>query len=317
MTNEEAGINAVKQALYYIILRDFPKRQNRIAVRLYNVYGFGYESAHCYKDMMWSIRGKLVSYSKPPDPTLIVPPDMKLDEVVDTAWSFYRRCQMDEATAYINAALSMAPDKTLHRRLQRLQGMICYFKADFEGAALIFPQPLAGQPNDWWARDKLTLAGIFTRLNRLDEATREIADVAGAGQKYLSLLIAIPACEAMVMIMRGQIDSAKQSLVIAFEKMKQLYATIKDRRQKRLGDLAYFNPSAVHEAAFDTATGFVMTGDLATAIQVLSTIDENVFPPNLFLLENDPALEPLRMNKHYGPLFFKWLTEAKEQEGRI
>jgi hypothetical protein len=42
MTPEEAGQNTIKQELYYIPLRYISERQQRLAIKLYNVYGFGY-----------------------------------------------------------------------------------------------------------------------------------------------------------------------------------------------------------------------------------------------------------------------------------
>lgn len=311
LTLEEAGSNALQEALYHIGLRRLPTRQHKIGMRLYNVYGFGYDNAHVHKDMIWSVQGNLVSDSKPPEPSLVVHAGMKLDDVVDTAWSFYRQGLMDEAMSYIRTALTMRPDESLCRRLHRLQGMIHYFRGEFEDAARIFPQPLEGQPDDWWARDKLTLAKIFARINRLDEASSQIATVAEAGRKDLSLAVSIPAIEAMVMIKRDQIVPAQYRLNTAFDELKKLCDMINNRKQKGLGNPVYYNPSAVHEAAFDTATGFVIAGDLGKAIHILSGIDEYIFPPNLLLLEKDQSLEALRTDKQYGPQFFKWLSAVK------
>ena len=42
MTPAEAGQNTVKQELYYIPLRYISERQQRLAIKLYNVYGYGY-----------------------------------------------------------------------------------------------------------------------------------------------------------------------------------------------------------------------------------------------------------------------------------
>jgi len=53
MTPEEAGYNAIKMMLYYILLRHISKRQMRRAVRLYNVYSYGYPIGADNEEMLW------------------------------------------------------------------------------------------------------------------------------------------------------------------------------------------------------------------------------------------------------------------------
>ena len=53
MTPEEAGYNAIKMMLYYILLRPLSKRKRRLAIRLYNVYCFGYPLGVDSKEMLW------------------------------------------------------------------------------------------------------------------------------------------------------------------------------------------------------------------------------------------------------------------------
>jgi hypothetical protein len=53
MTPEEAGYNAIKMMLYYILLRKISKRKRRLAIRLYNVYCFGYPLGVDSKEMLW------------------------------------------------------------------------------------------------------------------------------------------------------------------------------------------------------------------------------------------------------------------------
>ena len=53
MTPEQAGCNSIKMMLYYIPLRYISKRQERLAVRLYNVYCFGYPLGVDSKEMLW------------------------------------------------------------------------------------------------------------------------------------------------------------------------------------------------------------------------------------------------------------------------
>jgi len=53
MTPEEAGYNAIKMMLYYILLRPLSKRKGRLAIRLYNVYCFGYPLGVDSKEMLW------------------------------------------------------------------------------------------------------------------------------------------------------------------------------------------------------------------------------------------------------------------------
>lgn len=53
MTPEEAGYNAIKMMLYFIPLRYISERQKRLAIRLYNVYSFGYPLGVDSKEMLW------------------------------------------------------------------------------------------------------------------------------------------------------------------------------------------------------------------------------------------------------------------------
>ena len=53
MTPAEAGYNAIKMMLYYMPLRYLPKRQELLAIKLYNVYSFGYPLGIDAKDMLW------------------------------------------------------------------------------------------------------------------------------------------------------------------------------------------------------------------------------------------------------------------------
>lgn len=53
MTAEEAGYNSIKMMLYYLPLRYIPERQARLAIKLYNVYSFGYPLGKDSKDMLW------------------------------------------------------------------------------------------------------------------------------------------------------------------------------------------------------------------------------------------------------------------------
>lgn len=55
MSPAEAGYNAIKQALYWMPLRGrfLTKRKTDLAVRLYNVYSFGYPLGIDSKEMLW------------------------------------------------------------------------------------------------------------------------------------------------------------------------------------------------------------------------------------------------------------------------
>nr|QNO56065.1 hypothetical protein GIJIEOGM_00006 [Methanosarcinales archaeon ANME-1 ERB7] len=53
MTAEKAGYNAIKMMLYYMPLRYLTKRKYRLAIRLYNVYAFGYPLGVDNKEMLW------------------------------------------------------------------------------------------------------------------------------------------------------------------------------------------------------------------------------------------------------------------------
>ncbi len=53
MSPEEAGYNAIKEALYYMMLRPLSPRHDRLATRLYNVYSFGYPLGADSPEMLW------------------------------------------------------------------------------------------------------------------------------------------------------------------------------------------------------------------------------------------------------------------------
>ncbi len=53
MTAEEAGYNSIKMMLYYLPLRYIPARQTNLAIKLYNVYSFGYPLGKDSKEMLW------------------------------------------------------------------------------------------------------------------------------------------------------------------------------------------------------------------------------------------------------------------------
>lgn len=53
MTPEETGYNSIKMMLYYFPLRYLSKNQERLAIKLYNVYSFGYPLGTDSKNMLW------------------------------------------------------------------------------------------------------------------------------------------------------------------------------------------------------------------------------------------------------------------------
>lgn len=53
MTPEQAGYNAMKMMLYYVPLRYISERHERLAIRLYNIYCFGYPAGTDSKEMLW------------------------------------------------------------------------------------------------------------------------------------------------------------------------------------------------------------------------------------------------------------------------
>lgn len=53
MTPDEAGYNAIKMMLYFLMLRYISQRQGRIATKLYNVYCFGYPLGVDSREMLW------------------------------------------------------------------------------------------------------------------------------------------------------------------------------------------------------------------------------------------------------------------------
>jgi len=53
MTPEEAGYNAIKMMLYYILLRPLSYDHEKKAIKLYNIYCFGYPLGADSKVMLW------------------------------------------------------------------------------------------------------------------------------------------------------------------------------------------------------------------------------------------------------------------------
>lgn len=53
LSPEEAGYNAIIMMLYYMPLRYISKRHQRLAIKLYNVYSFGYPLAAESREMLW------------------------------------------------------------------------------------------------------------------------------------------------------------------------------------------------------------------------------------------------------------------------
>jgi hypothetical protein len=53
MTPEEAGVNAAKGALYYALMRQMPAWHEREAVKLYNVWGLGYQAGASMPELLW------------------------------------------------------------------------------------------------------------------------------------------------------------------------------------------------------------------------------------------------------------------------
>lgn len=320
MTPEEAGVNAVKQALYYILLRKLPERAERIATRLYNVYGFGYNAAKGHKGVLWSVEGKVVSDDErqEPNPTSEVPTGMRLEDIVDRAWSFYRTCHMDEATAHIDAAMSMDPDEQIMHRLRWLRGMIHYFRAEFEQAARELPPPRPQPQDQWWAKDKLTRARVFARLDRLNEAVSEIQDVTAAQLPARFLPISVSVCEAMVSLKQGRTNEARRSLDVAFHALQIEQAEIETRKAQGLGIHRPYAPdtSEISALVIDMLPVYVSLGDQARAIELLIHVHD-VFSPYLLLMPRDPILEPLRQNPELGPRFLAWLQEKCRKAGLI
>jgi hypothetical protein len=53
MTGQEGGHHAIKMMLYHMMLRPLSMRHDRIAAKLYNVYGFGYPLGVDSRKMLW------------------------------------------------------------------------------------------------------------------------------------------------------------------------------------------------------------------------------------------------------------------------
>lgn len=310
MTPEEAGFNAVKQALYYIPLRKgLAARAAWIATRLYNVYGFGFEAAKGHKDMIWSVRGRLVSTATSLDPSVDARGGTALEEVVERAWAHYRRCEMTEALALIERAFALVPVEPIAGQLRWLRAMVHYFLAEFDKAAGDF-SPSRDQRGQWWARDKLTKAQMLIRLGRLDGAETEIEEVASARLDDPFALVSLQVCKGLLALKRGRLDAARQDLEGAFAALRTQAAEIERRECQGLGvhRPGAIDPSGIARLAAEMLPGYVGLGEYSRATELLSYA-RGVFPPYRLLLSRDPEIEPLRSHPEFGAQFAAWLRD--------
>jgi tetratricopeptide (TPR) repeat protein len=315
MTPAEAGFNAVKQALYYIPLREgLSARAAWIATRLYNVYGFGFEAAKGHRDMIWSVRGRLVSAATDLKPSGDTRGGATLEELVDWAWAHYRRCEMPEALELIDRAFGMAPGELISRRLQWLRAMVHYFRAEFDEAVRDFPPP-RDQSDPWWARDKLTKTRALVRLGRLDDAQREINEVASARLDDPFVLVSLQMCEGLLALKRGQLDAARQGLEGAFAGLMTEAAELERRRRQGLGlhRPGAIDPSGLAKLAAEMLPGYVALGEYLRATELLNYA-RGVFPPYRLLITLDPEIGPLRSHPELGWLFDAWLREEHRSQ---
>jgi hypothetical protein len=296
----EAGLNAAKQAFYYVLLRPgLPAREQYIATRLYNVYGFGYAASSGHREILW------------PAPALIgTPHAAEIADRIESAWGHYRRCRMDKAQREIDAAEALSLDEQQSRRLQWLRGMILYFMGDLAAAAQVIPQPQAEEDPGKWAKDKLTIARLAARLGHVEQAERELTAVAARSLPHRFIPIGIGTVRALIALSENLHDEAKRIMDVTANALIRERADLDERQQQGKGVPASYglDPSTVSALAVDLLPTAVGLRDFATAATLLNTV-EGLFAPYLLLLRDDAWLAPLREHPDIGPKLLSWIAE--------
>lgn len=312
MDPQEAGVNAVKQALYFLLMRPLPAHAFRVAARLYNVYGFGYEASADHKEMIWIEHGQLISGEKAEDATYDGPGGSGPDELLDRAWSFYRRGLLRDALACSADVLEMRPDDGILRRLRWLRGMLYYFLAEFEAAERELPFPDVPPAHASWANDRLTKARILARLGRIEDAARLIAEVRDARVSSPLLAVSVPLAEALVFALRGDPAAARTVLAGVLDQLQRARAEIIARRHEGRGinGPGTLDPTTIGNLLMESVPIHVVVGDHDRALEVLG-IEADFFAPYLTLLSRDALLDPLRAHPELGPRMAARLDELR------
>jgi tetratricopeptide (TPR) repeat protein len=320
MTAEEAGVNAVKEALYHILYegRAGSKRATRIATRLYNVYGFGYVAAQGQREMLWADSGESTGpedaeeeYRNPP------PADASLAKLAEGAWHHYREGDLDKAKEWAQAAIRRDPQEAAKGRAPYLLGMVHYHLARFQEACELLPEPgPRPSPDDGrWAKDMIALARANARSGRLDRAQALIDAVSHENLQWTDLPVALPIAEGWVAIGKGDRALAEQMLERGCTAIDGLLEVQKGRKDEHLGDPPHHDWRAVQIAIVDAAALMATLGQPERALELIRPLT-GLPAPLLKLVEGDRAFRPLREDPGTEKGYKAWLKEMEKEEAK-
>jgi len=212
MESGEASLNAFVQSMYYIGLRNLPDRTRSIANDLFNTFGFGFDAAQGSQqrgEMIWGVA----------EPSTVA------------AFDAYRRGRLSIALEEIEIALGRDPNESASRQLHWLRGMVYYVKGQFDRAAEAFHVRVSSAPNT--DDDHLILALILSRIERLTEASTQLAALSG-DQKYERVVVRSDIVRALIAAQLRDHKLACQHAEVAFDTLVKRDSEIRKRLNQGL-----------------------------------------------------------------------------------
>lgn len=318
MTAEAAGVNAVKQALYYILLRtQLPPRAQGIAAKLYNVYGFGYSDATGHRDMLWPGNdGQPKSGDAPKAPLSAEPPSSStMKELVDGAWTHYRRGRLAEAEQWARAANRLNAAEAAAKRVRWLLGMIRFYRADYSTACKLLPEPGAKPSPDTgvWVREILTLARANARAGQFERARALLDRAERDGSRWDHVSVAVSTIQGWMAHTSGDAARADDAVTAASTAIAGLRQQAEARDRARLGDPLFHDPGAIQIAIVDTAALLVALNRRKEALDLLARI-KGLFGAVREWVAADPAFDPLRKDTLTRQGFTSWVQARREED---
>ncbi len=306
MMPEEAATNALQEALYHILREERAGSEHafRVAKRLYNVYGFGFDTAESHREMIWSTNeGELTSSQEEP-PAAEPPSPASVKVLLNGAWYHYRTGELRQAESWVQAALLEEPAEAEERRAQWLLGMIQFYRAEYSHACAILRDPGSRSAADSgrWAKDSLTLVRARARSGQLERAEEILDLLARADLRWDYLSVALPTVKGWIAHGRGETTSVDALIAKAIESIEQLRVEQHARTKAGKGSPSYHDPSAIQAAIVDTAMLLAKRGQHDRAFALLRPLT-GLFPPHLNQIAVDPTFERVRIGSRYQQWF--------------
>lgn len=298
MSPEEAGTNAVIEALYHILHEDRPgsRHARLVATRLYNVYGFGYAAGGSTRDMLWvEDRGS--------------PSQVK--DVLEGAWTAYRRADLESALALAQEAIALDDAGATALRGHWLRGMIHYYLGNFVQASALLPEP-GPRPAEQelaWVQEVVTLARCCARTGNGKRAHALLDSLDRERLQWASLTVSLPAIRARLDLQDGIREDAEHHLDAARSAIVGLRAQQEERRAKELGSPPYLDVGVLQIAIADVAALLALLGRPAESLALLQPM-VRVFLPLLRLIACDGDFASVREDVATRQAFESWLRDA-------